>query len=221
MWYKLQVMSNSIINKLRYDYSSKTFDEKDALRNPLTQFDVWMNEALQSEVMEPNAFVLSTVDSMRKPSSRIVLLRGYDENGFVFFTNYNSRKGDNMDVNQHVCLNFFHQSLERQIRIEGVVQKIDTAASDDYFNSRPLGSRLGAWASNQSEKIASREVLERKQKELEEKFADGNVTRPPHWGGYVCKPNYYEFWQGRNSRLHDRIVYESANNQWQIARLSP
>jgi pyridoxamine 5'-phosphate oxidase len=214
-------MSNSIINKLRYDYSSKTFDEKDALRNPLTQFDVWMNEALQSEVMEPNAFVLSTVDSMRKPSSRIVLLRGYDENGFVFFTNYNSRKGDNMDVNQHVCLNFFHQSLERQIRIEGVVQKIDTAASDDYFNSRPLGSRLGAWASNQSEKIASREVLERKQKELEEKFADGNVTRPPHWGGYVCKPNYYEFWQGRNSRLHDRIVYESANNQWQIARLSP
>jgi pyridoxamine 5'-phosphate oxidase len=214
-------MSNSIINKLRYDYSSKTFDEKDALRNPLTQFDVWMNEALQSEVMEPNAFVLSTVDSMSKPSSRIVLLRGYDENGFVFFTNYNSRKGDNMDINQHVCLNFFHQSLERQIRIEGVVQKIDTAASDDYFNGRPLGSRLGAWASNQSEKIASREVLERKQKELEEKFADGNVTRPPHWGGYVCKPNYYEFWQGRNSRLHDRIVYESANNQWQIARLSP
>lgn len=214
-------MSNSIINKLRYDYSSKTFDEKDALRNPLTQFDVWMNEALQSEVMEPNAFVLSTVDSMSKPSSRIVLLRGYDENGFVFFTNYNSRKGDNMDVNQHVCLNFFHQSLERQIRIEGVVQKIDTAASDDYFNGRPLGSRLGAWASNQSEKIASREVLENKQKELEEKFADGNVTRPPHWGGYVCKPNYYEFWQGRNSRLHDRIVYECANNQWQIARLSP
>ena len=214
-------MSNSIINKLRYDYSSKTFDEKDALRNPLTQFDVWMNEALQSEVMEPNAFVLSTVDSMSKPSSRIVLLRGYDENGFVFFTNYNSRKGDNMDVNQHVCLNFFHQSLERQIRIEGVVQKIDTAASDDYFNGRPLGSRLGAWASNQSEKIASREVLERKQKELEEKFADGNVTRPPHWGGYVCKPNYYEFWQGRNSRLHDRIAYESKNNQWQIARLSP
>ena len=214
-------MSNSIINKLRYDYSSKTFDEKDALRNPLTQFDVWMNEALQSEVMEPNAFVLSTVDSMSKPSSRIVLLRGYDENGFVFFTNYNSRKGDNMDVNQHVCLNFFHQSLERQIRIEGVVQKIDTAASDDYFNGRPLGSRLGAWASNQSEKIASREVLENKQKELEEKFADGNVTRPPHWGGYVCKPNYYEFWQGRNSRLHDRIAYESKNNQWQIARLSP
>jgi len=214
-------MSNSIINKLRYDYSSKTFDEKDALRNPLTQFDVWMNEALQSEVMEPNAFVLSTVDSMSKPSSRIVLLRGYDENGFVFFTNYNSRKGDNMDINQHVCLNFFHQSLERQIRIEGVVQKIDTAASDDYFNGRPLGSRLGAWASNQSEKIASREVLERKQKELEEKFADGNVTRPPHWGGYVCKPNYYEFWQGRNSRLHDRIAYESTNNQWQIARLSP
>jgi pyridoxamine 5'-phosphate oxidase len=214
-------MSNSIINKLRYDYSSKTFDEKDALRNPLTQFDVWMNEALQSEVMEPNAFVLSTVDSMSKPSSRIVLLRGYDENGFVFFTNYNSRKGDNMDINQHVCLNFFHQSLERQIRIEGVVQKIDTAASDDYFNGRPLGSRLGAWASNQSEKIASREVLENKQKELEEKFADGNVTRPPHWGGYVCKPNYYEFWQGRNSRLHDRIVYECANNQWQIARLSP
>jgi len=214
-------MSNSIINKMRYDYSSKTFDEKDALRNPLTQFDVWMNEALQSEVMEPNAFVLSTVDSMSKPSSRIVLLRGYDENGFVFFTNYNSRKGDNMDINQHVCLNFFHQSLERQIRIEGVVQKIDTAASDDYFNGRPLGSRLGAWASNQSEKIASREVLENKQKELEEKFADGNVTRPPHWGGYVCKPNYYEFWQGRNSRLHDRIVYESTNNQWQIARLSP
>jgi pyridoxamine 5'-phosphate oxidase len=214
-------MSNSIINKLRYDYSSKTFDEKDALRNPLTQFDVWMNEALQSEVMEPNALVLSTVDSMSKPSSRIVLLRGYDENGFVFFTNYNSRKGDNMDVNQHVCLNFFHQSLERQIRIEGVVQKIATAASDEYFHSRPLGSRLGAWASNQSEKIASREVLESKQKELEEKFADGNVPRPPHWGGYVCKPNYYEFWQGRNSRLHDRIAYELTNNHWQIARLSP
>jgi pyridoxamine 5'-phosphate oxidase len=214
-------MSNSIINNLRYDYSSKTFDEKDALHNPLTQFEVWMNEALQAEVMEPNAFVLSTVDSSNKPSSRIVLLRGYDKNGFVFFTNYESRKGNDIDFNNNVCFNFFHQSLERQIRIEGTVEKISEAASDEYFNSRPFGNRLGAWASNQSEKIASRDALEEKQIELEKKFADGNIPRQEHWGGYICKPNYYEFWQGRSSRLHDRIAYELNNNIWKISRLSP
>ena len=214
-------MSNHIISQLRIDYSSRTFDERDAIRNPFVQFEVWMNEALQSELPEPNAFVLSTVDEDHKPSSRIVLLRGFDQDGFVFFTNYLSRKGQEIATNPHVCLNFFHQALERQIRIEGSIEKISAEASDEYFNSRPVGNRLGAWASNQSEKIASREVIERKQSELEKKFSDGNVPRPPHWGGYICKPTYFEFWQGRQSRLHDRISYEKQGSSWNIARLSP
>jgi pyridoxamine 5'-phosphate oxidase len=214
-------MSNAIINKLRYEYSSKTFDEKEALPNPITQFDVWMNEALKAEVMEPNAFVLSTVDELGKPSSRIVLLRKYDANGFVFFTNYNSRKGISITGNPNVCFNFFHQTLERQIRIEGTVEKLNNFDSDEYFNSRPLGNRLGAWASNQSEKIDSREKLEEKQKQFEQEFSNGNVPRPAHWGGYICKPNYFEFWQGRSSRLHDRLAYELIDGQWRISRLSP
>lgn len=214
-------MSTHIISQIRIDYSSRTFDEKDAVRNPFLQFEVWMNEALQSEVIEPNAFVLSTVDDQNHPSSRIVLLRGFDQDGFVFFTNYLSRKGQEISTNPNVCLNFFHQPLERQIRIEGSIEKISTEASDEYFNSRPKGNRLGAWASNQSEKITSREVLELKQVELEKKFSDGNIPRPPHWGGYICKPSYFEFWQGRESRLHDRISYEKQGSQWNIARLSP
>jgi pyridoxamine 5'-phosphate oxidase len=214
-------MSNHIISQLRIDYTSRTFDEKDAVRNPFLQFEVWMNEALQSEVTEPNAFVLSTVDEQHKPSSRIVLLRGFDENGFVFFTNYLSRKGKEISLNKNVCLNFFHQPLERQVRIEGTIEKITEQASDEYFHSRPVGNRLGAWASNQSEKIASREILEDQNSELEQKFADGNIPRPPHWGGYIVKPTYFEFWQGRQSRLHDRISYEKNGNAWQIARLSP
>jgi pyridoxamine 5'-phosphate oxidase len=130
-------------------------------------------------------------------------------------------KGNNIAKNPNVCFNFFHQPLERQIRLEGTIEKISDIDSDDYYNSRPLGNRLGAWASNQSEKLNSREVLEEKQKELENKFADGNVPRPKHWGGYICKPNYFEFWQGRGSRLHDRIAYELINNTWHISRLSP
>ena len=149
------------------------------------------------------------------------MLRGFDHHGFVFFTNYHSRKGQEISTNPHVCLNFFHQPLERQIRIEGMIEKISEEASDEYFNSRPMGNRLGAWASNQSEKIASREVLEIKQSELEKKFSNGIVPRPPHWGGYICKPSYFEFWQGRQSRLHDRISYEMQGNSWSIARLSP
>jgi len=214
-------MNNEIINKLRYDYSSRTLDEKKVLQSPIAFFDVWMKEALQAELMEPNAFVLSTVNADNKPSSRIVLLRAYNENGFIFFTNYHSRKGQNIDVNKNVCFNFFHQAIERQIRIEGTISKVSEADSDTYFNSRPLGNRLGAWASDQSEKIPSRQILEEKQNEFEAKYKDIEIPRPPHWGGYICKPNYFEFWQGRSNRLHDRICYELVNNNWQTARLSP
>lgn len=214
-------MSNHIISQLRIDYSSRTLDEKDAIRNPFLQFEVWMNEALQAELPEPNAFVLSTVDEDMQPSSRIVLLRGFGQEGFVFFTNYLSRKGHEISHNPKVCLNFFHQALERQIRIEGSIEKISEEASDEYFHTRPVGNRLGAWASNQSEKIASREIIEKKQAALELKYKNGNVPRPPHWGGYICKPNYFEFWQGRQSRLHDRICYEKDASIWNISRLSP
>ena len=209
------------IADIRKDYQLKSLSEHEVDQNPFTQFSVWWNEAVQSEIDEVNAMALSTVTSAGKPSSRIVLLKGYDEQGFVFFTNYSSDKGQQLAQNNFAALLFFWKELERQVRIEGVVSKVSEEESDAYFNSRPLGSRLGAWASPQSQKISDREVLNKELTKFTDQFDQENIPRPAHWGGYRVRPNRIEFWQGRSNRLHDRILYEQDNENWQISRLAP
>lgn len=205
---------------IRKDYTLKTLDEKDVLNNPFQQFEIWWNEAIDSNIDEVNAVTLSTINQQKKPTSRIVLLKGFDIEGFSFFTNYNSSKGNQIEKNANVALCFFWKELQRQVRIEGVATKLSDEANDEYFNSRPLGSRIGAWASPQSEVIKSRTVLEENEKKIQEEFGD-NIKRPNHWGGYKVIPNYFEFWQGRSSRLHDRICFDFENNNWKITRLAP
>lgn len=209
------------IADIRKDYQLKSLSEHEVNQNPYTQFSVWWNEAVQSDIIEVNAMALSTVTSAGRPSSRIVLLKGYDEQGFVFFTNYKSDKGEQLTQNHFAALLFFWKELERQVRIEGVVSKVSEEESDAYFNSRPIGSRLGAWASPQSQKIADREVLNKELMKFTEQFDQENIPRPAHWGGYRVKPTRIEFWQGRSNRLHDRILYEQDNDNWQISRLAP
>lgn len=209
------------IADIRKDYQLKSLSEHEVDQNPFAQFSVWWNEAVQSDIIEVNAMALSTVTSTGKPSSRIVLLKGYDEQGFVFFTNYSSDKGQQLTQNHFAALLFFWKELERQVRIEGVVSKVSEEESDAYFNSRPIGSRLGAWASPQSQKISDREVLNNELMKFTEQFDQENIPRPAHWGGYRVKPTRIEFWQGRSNRLHDRILYEQDNDNWQISRLAP
>lgn len=204
---------------LRKEYNKSVLSESQLQENPIDQFKIWFNEALQSEIHEPNAMTLSTVSEDLKPSSRIVLLKNVQDNSFVFFTNYLSRKGLELQSNTNACLLFFWDTLERQIRIEGVVKKLDSSLSDDYFYSRPLLSQIGSMISPQSQKIESR-------KELQEKFEyyeahQNEIKRPEHWGGFCLIPDYFEFWQGRESRLHDRLIYQRNNNAWEIARLAP
>jgi pyridoxamine 5'-phosphate oxidase len=209
------------INTLRHDFSKESLDEKDALRNPVDQFFRWFHEAIDAKVNEPNAMSLSTVSSEGKPSSRIVLLRNFDNNGFVFYTNYTSRKGEEISDNPNASLLFFWPELERQVRIEGLLSKQSAEESDIYFNSRPRTSKLGAWTSAQSKVIANRKVLDEEYAKLEKKYPGDDVPRPAHWGGYVLKPVSFEFWQGRPSRLHDRILYSFEKNNWKIERLAP
>ena len=209
------------IADIRKDYQLKSLVESEVAKDPFAQFSVWWEEAVQSAIVEVNAMALSTVSPEGKPSSRIVLLKGYTEEGFVFFTNYTSDKGKQIEQNQHVSLLFFWKELERQVRIEGTASKIATAESDAYFNSRPVGSRLGAWASPQSQKIADRAILDQELEKITAQFQEHEITRPPHWGGYRVVPTRIEFWQGRSSRLHDRILYEQVDQQWQISRLAP
>ncbi len=207
---------------IRKDYKQQTLLEKDVAVNPFEQFAKWWNEALQSQIEEVNAMTLATATKAGQPSARIVLLKGYDENGFVFFTNYHSHKGKQMEENPRAALVFFWKELERQIRIEGSIEKVDSPTSDEYFNSRPGGSKLGAWASPQSSVIESREVIEKNISELTTQFGENAIPRPPHWGGYIVKPVLIEFWQGRPSRLHDRIKYSlQEEGNWKIERLAP
>lgn len=198
----------------------KGLQESDLDSNPLKQFEKWFEEVLASGLEEPNAMVLSTVNE-GKPSARIVLLKDLDS-GFKFFTNYGSKKGQEMEENPQVALTFFWKELERQVRIEGLVEKVSADESDEYFKSRPRGSQIGAWVSHQSAAIASREVLEATNAELEARFEGKEIQRPDHWGGYRVIPTYIEFWQGRPSRLHDRLAYtKKEDNSWKIERLSP
>ncbi|MEO7045216.1 MAG: pyridoxamine 5'-phosphate oxidase [Ferruginibacter sp.] len=211
---------NSIAD-IRKDYKLQTLNEEDVAANPIIQFSKWWNEATQSDIIEVNAMTLATATPAGKPSARIVLLKGFDDNGFVFFTNYKSHKANEIAENEQAALVFFWKELERQVRIEGLVTKVSEAASDEYFNSRPEGSKIGAWASPQSKVIPARTVIENNVIEIEKNFSGKEIERPPHWGGYVIKPNLIEFWQGRSSRLHDRIQYSIKENNWLIERLAP
>ena len=213
---------NSSIADLRQEYSSQSLLESDAATDPIAQFDKWWQQTLNSQIVEPNAMTLATASSDGMPSARIVLMKGFDKNGFVFFTNYKSYKGMQLDENPKACLVFFWKELERQVRIMGLVKKLSSQESDEYFHSRPIGSQLGAWASPQSEVIQDRNWLDNHYLEVAAQFKEEAIQRPPHWGGYVVQPVIIEFWQGRPSRLHDRIQYTlQADGSWKIERLAP
>ncbi len=210
------------IAEIRKEYMLETLSEKDVELNAIQQFGKWWQEATSSEIDEVNAMMLATATPDGKPSARVVLLKGYDENGFVFFTNYESNKGKELEANPNACLVFFWKELERQIRLEGKVEKVSSQESDDYFLSRPPGSQVGAWASPQSTVIAGREVIEANVLKYSRQFEQEPLQRPVHWGGYRLKPQLVEFWQGRESRLHDRLQYTlQENTTWKIERLAP
>lgn len=214
-------MKNNELAHLRLEYSREELSEEQVDRDPFVQFGRWMDEAIAAETPEPTAVCLSTASADGRPSSRMVLLKGYDHDGFVFYTNYNSRKGRELAENPYAALTFFWPELERQVRITGLTHKVTSEESDEYFKSRPYTSRLGAWASKQSETVESKMVVMAEAAKLAIRYPTGNVPRPPHWGGYRVAPDEFEFWQGRPSRLHDRIRYLKANDNWEISRLSP
>lgn len=220
-------LSPQNLASLRKDYAQASLDITDVLPDPTAQFEKWFAEALKAEVLEANAMTLCTIDPNGRPSGRIVLIKGIDAQGVTFYTNYLSRKGQALAANPFASLVFFWPELERQVRIDGRVDKVPDAESEEYFHSRPLGSKLGAWASPQSEVIPDRGWLETRQKNLETSFPEPSSVEPPrpsHWGGYRLTPDAFEFWQGRPSRLHDRIRYRSntsATSRWIIERLAP
>ncbi|GAB3886606.1 pyridoxamine 5'-phosphate oxidase [Spirosoma agri] len=211
----------STISDLRKEYTLNGLDTADVLVDPIAQFRVWFDAALQANIPEPNAMYVSTVTADGRPDGRIVLLKDVSEAGFVFYTNYESRKGQELISHPFATLTFFYQALERQIRIEGRVEKVSAQESDAYFGSRPRGSQIGAWVSHQSSVIESRDVLENRQNEIEARFAGQPIPRPPYWGGFRIVPDAVEFWQGRPSRLHDRIRYRQEAGHWLIERLAP
>ena len=205
----------------RTDYSMHYLEETAVDKNPITQFGTWMKEAIDKKVVEPHAMVLSTASADGRPSARILLLRNFSQKGFIFYTNYNSRKGKELKDNPFASITFFWHQMERQIRIEGTVKKQSPSDSDAYFKTRPRESRLGAWTSQQSEVVSSRKNIEKGYKETEEKYKGIEIPRPAYWGGYILKPDRLEFWQGRPRRLHDRLVYTLKSNKWLIKRLAP
>jgi pyridoxamine 5'-phosphate oxidase len=207
---------------IRKDYRLQSLNEEEVDANPVKQFEIWWGHAINSKIEEPNAMTLATATLEGKPSARIVLLKKITDKGFVFFTNYESRKGKEINENPFASITFFWKELERQVRAEGEVEKISDAESDEYFAMRPFESRIGAWSSPQSEVILNREVLEKAVTSYSTKFNTGEIPRPKHWGGYLLKPNLVEFWQGRPGRLHDRLQYKLTKDlNWKIERLAP
>ena len=210
------------LTDLRREYASRALDEKDAHTDPITQFTIWFDEALKSQLLDANAMTLATASAKGEPSARTVLLKGADQHGFVFYTNYNSAKGRDLAANPRASLLFFWSELERQVRINGAIAKTTADESDQYFQSRPVESQIGASISNQSQPIADRSILEKKYEELAAKYVDAKVPRPASWGGYRLTPDAIEFWQGRKSRLHDRLLYtRQADGSWSRSRLAP
>lgn len=209
------------LKDIRREFQKGALTRKSVNNSPFEQFNTWMDDAKnEKEILDPNAFAISSVSSNNRPHSRMVLLKEFSESGFVFFTNYESNKGMEIINNPYVSFLFYWDKLERQIRIEGKLEKLSNADSDEYYNSRPYSSRIGAWASAQSRKIENRAELE---KEIAKYILKHpiNPPRPEHWGGFNLIPDYFEFWQGRSSRIHDRIIYELSDNNWNISRLSP
>ena len=212
----------SSIAAIRTEYRQRSLSENDVQADPISQFGKWWEEAVSAQIDEVNAMTLATASVDGLPAARIVLLKEFDTRGFVFFTNYESFKGQQLLENPRACLVFFWKELERQVRITGLVEKVPAAESDAYFNSRPEGSRLGAWVSPQSQVIENREWLDLEEAKKKEEFSGKTIVRPAHWGGYLVKPVIIEFWQGRPSRLHDRIQYSlNEKGAWQIERLAP
>ena len=210
------------IAQLRKDYTLHSLNEDDVAESPIAQFQRWWEDAEKSEILEMNAMTLATVGHDGMPEARTVLVKAFDENGFVFFTNYNSAKSKQLDFNVNCCLLFFWKELERQVRINGIAEKISTKESIEYFDSRPDGSKIGAWASPQSLVVAGKAWLKETFEYYAERFKHGHIPKPPHWGGYRVKPVRMEFWQGRPSRMHDRILYtQSEAGGWKTERLAP
>jgi len=205
----------------RKDYKLDSLSKEEVDTNPISQFEKWMNQAISFKIVEPNAMTLATATPDGKPSARVVLLKSYNEKGFVFYTNYESRKGEELNKNPYACIVFDWYLMERQVRIEGVAKKVSPEQSNKYFNSRPESSQMGAWISPQSTFIDGREELENRKLKIEAMFQDKLITRPPHWGGYVLIPHTIEFWQGRQSRLHDRLIYIKTEDEWILRRLAP
>ena len=207
--------------RVRKEYSRHTLDETDVDLNPLFQFHRWYKEANDAKLTEPNAMVLATANADGRPSARVVILKGADERGFVFYTNYEGRKSVDLTANPHAALLFFWGQLERQVRIEGTVERTSKQESEEYFKTRPLESQLSAWASKQSSVIPSRSFLEQKMSDLKLRYTSQEIPLPPFWGGFRLQPEVFEFWQGRENRLHDRIRYSLHGGVWEIERLSP
>jgi pyridoxamine 5'-phosphate oxidase len=219
---KPKAAAGQAIEMLRREYSGKPLKKSDVYQDPIKQFSVWFDEAVDAVKADPNAMLISTVNGAGKPSSRTVLLKGFDAEGFLFYTNYNSRKAKHIEHQPSVSLTFYWPDLMRQIHIEGMAEKVSAEKSDAYFQTRPSSSKRSAWASQQSDIVANREQLEKQLRDIEKKYAGSEIPRPPHWGGYRVKPLRIEFWQGRLNRLHDRICYVlQENKEWKIERLSP
>lgn len=214
---------SNYINTIRRDFANRPLNETDILQDPIEQLAKWIEEAIDAQILDPYAMTISTVDREHRPSSRVVYLRDINPDGLIFYTNYNSQKSRELDENPFIAANFLWVEVDRQVRINGQVEHIPVAQSDAYWNSRPRESQLGGWASNQSASLDNRATLEEKIKELDIKYKDQPIPRPPHWGGFIIKPYKFEFWQGRPSRLHDRITMtkSEADDSWVIDRLYP
>lgn len=215
-------IEKEVIENLRLEYRGSSLSEKEVTKDPVAQFEKWFRAAMSCDLAEPNIMTLATATSDGKPSARIVLLKGFDRNGFIFYTNYLSRKGKEIAKNPYASLVFYWHEIERQVRIEGTIEKLSKDESERYFHSRPKDSQIGAVASPQSQVISDRQELEKAWEDIEKKYSGKNIPKPSHWGGYIVRPQLIEFWQGGPGRLHDRILYKKADkNTWKIVRLAP